>query len=151
MKEKKLLAKIQMRNGLYHVEHEKDVEVTAAVIPEVVSIEKLHRLMGHIAPEAAKALVEKGLVEGFKLEDSSKMLSTCNSCEYGKPRRKPIRKECKAPRAAKIGDEIHSDVWGPSPIQTIGGREYYSTYTDDHSRYSKLYPSMPQKRNICSL
>ena len=106
MKEKKLLVKIQMRNGLYCVEHEKDVEVVAAVIPEVVSIEKLHRLMGHIAPEATKALVEKGLVEGFKLEDSSKMPSTCDSCEYGKAHRKPIRKEHEAPRAAKIGDEI---------------------------------------------
>ena len=87
MKEKKLLAKIQMRNGLYRVEHEKDVEVVAAVIPEVVSIEKLHRLMGHIAPEADKALVEKGLLEGFKLEDSSKMQSTFDSCEYGKAHR----------------------------------------------------------------
>ena len=54
MKEKKLLVKIQMRNGLYHVEHEKDVDVAAAVIPEVVFIEKLHQLMGHIAPEATK-------------------------------------------------------------------------------------------------
>ena len=67
------------------------------------------------------------------------MPSTCDSCEYGKAHRKPIRKENEAPRVAKIGDEIHLDVWGPSPIQTIGGREYYSTYTDDHSRYSKLY------------
>src|SRR5271168_2840015 len=67
MKEKKLLAKIEMKNGLYRVEHEKDVEVAAAVIPEVVSIEKLHQLMGHIAPEAAKALVERGMVKDLNL------------------------------------------------------------------------------------
>ena len=139
MKEKKLLAQIEMRNGLYRVEHERDVELAAAVLPEVVTIEKLHRVMGHIAPEAAKALVEKGLVEGYKLDQSSKMPDTCDSCEYGKAHRKPVKKEREAPRAANIGDEIHSDVWGPSPIQTIGGREYYSTYTDDHSRYSRLY------------
>src|SRR6202522_333476 len=139
MKEKKLLAKIEMKNGLYRVEHEKDVEVAAAVIPEVVSIEKLHWLMGHIAPEAAKALVEKGLVEGFKLDESGQMPKSCDSCEYGKTHRKPIKKEREAPRAAKIGDKIHSDVWGPSPVQTIGSREYYSTYTDDNSRYSTLY------------
>ena len=139
MKERKLLVQIEIGNGLYRVKHEKDVELAAAVIPEVVTIEKLHSMMGHIAPEAAKALVEKGLVEGFKLDESSNMPNTCNSCEYGKAHRKPISKERKAPRAAKIGDEIHSDVWGSSPIKTIGGREYYSTYTDDHSRYSKLY------------
>jgi hypothetical protein len=37
--------------------------------------------MGHIAPEVAKALVEQGLVEGFKLDISSEMLKSCNACE----------------------------------------------------------------------
>ena len=139
MKEKKLLVRIQMKNWLYQVEHEKDAEVAVTVIPELVSIDKLQWLMGHVAPEATKLLVEKGLVEGFKLDDSSKMPSTCDSCEYGKAHRKPIKKECEAPRVGKIGDKIHSDIWGPSPIQTIGGMEYYFTYTDDHSRYSNVY------------
>ena len=89
--------------------------------------------MGHVAPDAVKALVNKGLVKGLKLDESSKMPSICSSCKYGKAHRKPIKKECKAPRVEKIGDEIHSDVWGPSPVQTIGGREYYSTYIDDSS------------------
>jgi hypothetical protein len=39
----------------------------------MVTIEKLHQLMGHIAPEAAKALVERGLAEGFKLDTSSEI------------------------------------------------------------------------------
>ena len=110
MKEKKMLAQIPMKNSLYHVEHERDVDVAAVVVPEVVSIEKLHRIMGHIAPEAAKALVEKGLVEGFKLDWSSKMPATCDSCEYAKAHRKPIKKERKASRARKIGEEVHSEV-----------------------------------------
>src|SRR5271168_88594 len=139
MKGRKMLAQIQMMNGLYQVEHRKDEDIVAAVDSERVTIDRLHRLMGHIAPEAAKALVEKGLVEGFKLDESGQMPKSCDACEYGKAHRKPVKKEREAPRAAKIGDEIHLDVWGPSPVQTIGGREYYSTYTDDHSRYSKLY------------
>jgi transposase InsO family protein len=136
MKGRKKLAEVPLKNGLYRVEHE--VEVAGMVSEEVVTIEKLHRLMGHIAPEVAKALVSKGIVEGFKLDESSKMLS-CDSCEYGKAHRKPIKKERQAPRASNIGDEIHSDVWGPSPVKTIGGREYYSAYTDDNSRFSRLY------------
>ena len=138
-KGRKMLAQISMKNGLYCVEHGKVADVVALVVPEVVSIEKLHHLMGHIALEAAKALVTKGLVEGFKLDKSSKMPSVCSSCEYGKARRKLVKKECEAPRAGKIGDKIHSDVWGPSPVQTIGGRKYYSTYINDNSRYLQLY------------
>jgi hypothetical protein len=139
MKGRKMLAQIPMKGGLYHVEHVKGVDVAAAVIPEVVSIEKLHRLMGHIASEAAKALVKKGLVEGFKLDRSSKMPGVCSSCEYGKAHRKTVKKERKAPRAEKIGDEVHCDIWGPFPVLTIGGREYFSTHTDGSSRYLKLY------------
>ena len=108
-----------MVNGLYQVEHQGDVDLAAAVDPEVVSIEKLHQLMGHIAPEAAEMLLEKGLVESFKLDTSSQMLKSCNACEYGKAHGKPVKKECEAPKAAKIGDEVHSDVWGPSPVQMM--------------------------------
>jgi hypothetical protein len=35
-------------------------------------------------------------------------------------------------------DEIHSDVWGPSPVTSIGGRKYYVTFTDDYSRAQTL-------------
>lgn len=135
-KKKTKLAEIPLKNGLYRLEHE--MERATVVKEELVTIEKLHRLMGHISPEAAKALVQKGVVEGFKLDESSK-ISSCDSCEYGKTHRKAITKERQFPRASNIGDEIHSDVWGPSPVKTIGGREYYSTYTDDNSRFSKLY------------
>ena len=124
-KGRKMLAQIPLKGGLYCVEHEQDVDIAAVVIPEVVSIEKLHQLMGHIAPEAARALVKKGLVEGFKLDESSKMPGICNSCEYGKAHRKPVRKEHKAPKVEKIGDEVHCNVWGPSPVQTIGGRDTF--------------------------
>ena len=134
-----MLVQIPMKNGLYCVKHDGDVDIVAVATPVVMTIEKLHLVMGHIAPEAAKALVNKGLVEGIKLDQSSKMLDVCSSCEYGKAHGKAVRKERKAPRAGKIGDEIHSDIWGPSPIQTMGGREYYSTYIDDNSRYLKLY------------
>ena len=131
-----LLAQIPMVNGLYWVEHQGDAHLAAAVDLEVVSIERLHWLMGHIAPGAAKTLVEKGLVDGFKLDISSKMPKSCDACEYGKAHRKPVKKEHEAPRAGKIGDEVHSDVWGLSPVQTMGGREYYSIYTDDHSCFT---------------
>src|ERR1700678_755548 len=135
-KKRQKLAEIPLTNGLYRIEHE--AEIAAVVNEEVVTIEKLHRLMGHILPEAAKTLVQKDVVKGFKLDETSKMMS-CDSCEYGKAHRKAISREREFPRASNIGDEIHSDVWGPSPVKTIAGREYYTTFTDDNSRFSKLY------------
>ena len=93
-KEKKKLVTIPLKNGLYCVEHEE--EVATVVKEELVTIKKLHHLMGHISLEAAKALVQKGLVEGIKLDEASKILS-CNSCEYGKAHHKEIKKERQFP------------------------------------------------------
>ena len=118
-----------------------------ATVDEKVTIEKLHHMMGHIAPDAAKSLIKKGLVEGLTLDDTADMLF-CDLCEYGKAHRKAIKKERKAPQAQKIGDEIYSDVWGPSPVQTLGGREYYTTYTDDNSCFSNLYLMWTKAENF---
>ena len=97
--------------------------MATVVNEEVVSIGKLHKLLGHISPEVAKTMVQKGVVKGFKLNKNRK-ISSCESCEYGKAHCKAINKERQFPHASNIGDEIHSDVWGPLPVKTIGGREY---------------------------
>jgi hypothetical protein len=32
--------------------------------------------------------------------------------------------------AKELGDEVHSDVWGPAPVRSIDGKEYFVTFTD---------------------
>ena len=41
-------------------------------------------------------------------------------------------------RATQFGDEIHTDVWGPAPLPTKGGKRYYVTFTDDNTRFTHL-------------
>ena len=90
----------------------------------MVSIEEIHRRMGHIAPETIKRMVSKGIIQGVEI-DLTTEIQQCDSCEYAKATRKPIQRTREGPRASKFGNEIHSDVWGPSPIQTPGHKEYY--------------------------
>jgi hypothetical protein len=120
-----MLAQIPIKNGLYCIKHERDVDIAAVATPVVVvTIEKLHCLMDHITLEAAKTLVNRWLVERIKLNQFSKMLNICSFCKYGKSHRKAVRKECEAPRAKKIGDEIYSNIWGPSPVTTLNYMMY---------------------------
>ena len=129
---------VDVKGGLYRVEHGTKPDAATSASMESISIQEFHRRMGHISPQVARTMVEKGMVDGINLDGSSDMRS-CDSCEYGKAHRKPISKVREATRAKTVGEEVHSDVWGPSLVQTINGREYYVTFTDDHSRLTHLY------------
>ena len=104
---------------------------------EVVTIEELHRRMGHISPKAMRRLVSEEAIEGIELDKLSQLRSY-DSCEYAKATRKPIRKVREMPRASEFGKEINFDLWGPSPVQTPGKKEYYASFTDDHTRWTHI-------------
>ena len=68
-------------------------------------LEKLHCLIGHILPDAARELVKEEIFDGFTLNEASK-IESCNSCKYGKAHCKAIGKKRVAPWASNIGDEV---------------------------------------------
>ena len=41
-------------------------------------------------------------------------------------------------QAQTFREEVHMDVWGPSPSLSLGRCKYYVTFTDDSSRYTQL-------------
>ena len=120
-------------NGLYKAER---VYAAAAVL-EIVDIITLHRRLGHISLDTIRNIIRNNIVTGIQLIDD-KPSFFCESCEHAKAMRKPINKERQSDLAEAFGDEIHSDLWGPSRTATIGGRKYYVTFTDDFSRYTRL-------------
>jgi hypothetical protein len=42
-------------------------------------------------------------------------------------------------RASEFGEEIHSNLWGPSSVESLGGKSYYVSFTDDAKRHTHLY------------
>src|SRR5882672_5331004 len=58
---------------------------------------------------------------------------TCDTCTYTKMTCTSVPVTRDNPRSKAYGDEIHSDVWGPSPVKTLGRKSYYVTFMDDHS------------------
>jgi hypothetical protein len=112
-------------------------EQVGAAILEDNGILAVHRRLGHISADTIHSLVRNNVVSGLQLIDD-KWPIFCESCDYAKTTCKPISKERSTPPAEAFGDEVHSDLWGPSPTPTIGGRKYYVTFTDDYSRYTSL-------------
>jgi hypothetical protein len=133
---KKLIGEIKVANGLYRVYHPNEAGMAASHITRC-SLDELHRRMGHISQKAAQRLIDDGIIDGIELTDRKEV--SCDSCAYAKSTRKPIKRERTSPRASKMGEKVHADVWGPAPIMTPNHKEYFSTYTDDWGRWTYLY------------
>jgi hypothetical protein len=59
-------------------------------------------------------------------------------CVYGKQKRVRfliVRKEKKSERLGLV----HTDVWGPAHVSSLGGSHYYVTFIDDATRKSWVY------------
>src|SRR6267142_375097 len=92
----------------------------------------LHKHLAHIAPNAIRKMVKRGIIEGIKLVNDGATI-TCKACEQAKVTHREIWKEHEAPLTDMLGVEVHSDVWGPSPIPSLVRRRYYVTFTNDYS------------------
>ena len=131
------IGEIEVQNGLYKVVHQQS-EHAGAAGEVTISLEEMHRRMGHVAPSSIKQMVAEKAFTGPSIDDSAD-LRLCQSCEYGKATRKPISSVRQSRRATKFGEEIHSDLWGPSPVRTPGQKEYYISFTDDYTRWMRIY------------
>jgi hypothetical protein len=133
------IGQIRERRGLYRVYmvHSGE-EAGVAGAKEAVSIDELHRRLGHVSHERVKLLIAKGLVEGVNLDSNSEP-TVCESCEWAKGTRKSIVKVREGERCEAVGDEVHTDLWGPAPVESLGRKRYYISFTDDYSRYTNIY------------
>ena len=61
----------------------------------------------------------------------------CVSCQLGKQPTLPFHNN--ESMSTGIFYLIHSDVWGPSPINSIGGSCYFVVFVDDYSHYSWVF------------
>ena len=95
--------------------------------------------MGHISPGVVKKLAENSLVAGVRVDISLGEPVFCKSCVYAKAMRKPVLKERERNRATEFGEEVHLDLWGPSPVTTLRGCHYYVSFTDDKTRLTYLH------------
>ena len=134
-----LIGEIKVKGGLYCIYYFKSgAKGYSAQANEVLTVDELHHRLGHVSHERARLLVQKGLVEGVDLMPDDNA-TICESCESAKGERKSIVKVREGGRCPAIGDEVHSDLWGPAEVESINWKRYYVSFTDDHSRYTNIY------------
>ena len=77
----------------------------------------------------------KGMVEG--LPDCSSEFYFYEHCIYGKQNH--VRFPSKATREKGILELVHSDIFGPVSVPSLGGSRYYVYFIDDFSIIRWIY------------
>jgi hypothetical protein len=106
-------------NRLYKVKHSHHTASASMGSVEQVDSHTLHHRLGHISTDAIRSLIHNGTIEGIQLIDNGSAI-ICDLCKYAKLTHKPIKPECVAPPAKSFSSEIHTDLWGPSPVTSLG-------------------------------
>ena len=105
------------------------VVAVAIAVSSLPSLALWHSRLGQAPSSCVQLLASKGL-----LGSMSKDNFDCTSCQLGKQPALPFN------NSESISNSnfelIHSDIWGPSPVASIGGSQYFVVFIDDYSHYS---------------
>ncbi|KAH9678577.1 hypothetical protein KPL71_025773 [Citrus sinensis] len=124
-----LIMKGTRNNEVYVLDGESVTGVSNAI--ESIEIDKTklwHLRLGHMSIKGLKELEKQGVLENDKIGE----LIFCEECILGKFTRNSFKKSIH--KTTEILQYIHSDLWGPSQVPSLGGNRYFMTMIDDYSR-----------------
>ncbi|KAJ4736375.1 Transposon Ty1-NL2 Gag-Pol polyprotein [Rhynchospora pubera] len=93
-----------------------------------------HKRLGHMSDKGMKVLASKELLPTMK----SVEIDFCEDCVFGKQKRVSFSKVGRERKEKKL-ELVHTDVWGPAPVQSHSGSLYYVTFIDDSTRKVWVY------------
>jgi hypothetical protein len=109
--------------GLYWLSIPFSASAMSATPPLLeITLEDLHKCLGHCSYKALKRMVQSGRFPNLK--PINNIRPQCRICELAKANCAPIAHIQSSPLASSYGDHTHSDVWGPATVQTPFHKKY---------------------------
>jgi hypothetical protein len=93
-----------------------------------------HHRLGHMSEKGMQILHKRNLLPDLKQID----LDFCEHCVYGKQKRVRFLRVGKEKKNERL-ELVHTDVWGPAQVSSLGGSHYYVTFIDDATRKTWVY------------
>jgi hypothetical protein len=94
-----------------------------------------HERMGYIGEKGLRAMHNNGMFEGFP--ECGLEAYFCEHCIYGKQSQE--RFPSRVTRENGILELLHSDMFGPITVPSLGWSMYYVSFIDDFSRNTWIY------------
>jgi hypothetical protein len=125
-----VIARGKKRGSLYMVAEEDMIAVAEATNSSSI----WHQRLGHMSEKGMKIMQSKGKMSNLKHVN----FGVCEHCILGKQRKVSFSKAGRNLKLEKL-ELVHTDVWGPAPVKSLGGSRYYVTFIDDSTRKVWVY------------
>ena len=123
---KQIIGRGRESGGLYILDPTVPIPIACS---RVTTPFETHCRLGHLSLPLLRKLC---------LQFSSLLSLDCESCQFAKHHRLSYNHRVNK-RASAPFELVHSDVWGPCPIVSPTGFQYFVTFVDDYSRTTWLY------------
>ena len=95
-----------------------------------------HRRLGHVSINSINIINSKDLVDSLNIT-TNKVSGLCEDCILGKQMRQPFDE--KVTPEKEVLERVPLDLWGPSQVQTVGGKTYLLTITDGGTLHREVF------------
>jgi len=137
-------------NGMYlleTVQHPPDNALAMTSLSKPTSLEQWHRRLTHCSPLTIQEMARNNLVDGLIISDTT-INGKCEDCILGRQTRRPFDGETEK----HLGplDLVVFDLWGPSRVQSAGGKIYFMIIVDRGTSY-KLGAYLSEKTDTTTM
>ena len=96
-------------------------------LSQSIPLEQWHRRLTHCSPSTIEEMAKGNLVDGL-LISNNKLTGKCEDCILGRQTRRPFDTETE--KNLKLLELVSFDLWGPSRVQSIGGKVFLMIIVD---------------------
>ena len=104
-----------------------------------------HLQYGHIGYSGLQKIVDKKLVNGLEVDETSPK-PDCEACTEAKMHVSTFPKKAEN-QATKNSQRTHVDLWGKMPIISIEGYSYFINFTNDKVQWATV-EGLKQKNEV---
>src|SRR5271155_5259163 len=122
-------------NGMYILDTINDIPkipLAMGSLSQPTSLEQWHRRLTHCSPLTIQDMATNNLVDGLKLSKTN-LTGKCEDCIMGRQTRRPFDGETEKDLGPL--DLVSFDLWGPSRVQSGGGKVYMMLIVDAGTSY----------------
>ncbi|GBO20632.1 Retrovirus-related Pol polyprotein from transposon TNT 1-94 [Araneus ventricosus] len=116
-----------------------------------VDLNLIHKRLCHVNIPIIKDMCKNKAVKGLEKVNIEMDNESCITCNVGKATRTSLKKNYVYKRVTKsVLDRVHMDLWGPAPVNSLGGSKYFLSIIEDFSRKIDVF-TLKSKSEVFSI